>query len=1349
MDQPPTELPGTELPGTLPLPDARSPRAPAPDALGRHAITETLGAGGMGVVLGVHDPDLDRDVAAKMLREPASPTQVAKFVREARITGGLDHPGVVPVHELGRTADGRLYFTMKRIGGVTLADLLEARPRRPLAELLAVFVKICEAIAFAHARRVIHRDLKPANVMTGEYGEVYVCDWGLAKRLDEPTEIRDGDGPDTLRAVAAPAAGSVPVTQDGSIVGTPAYMAPEQADGRIRALDERTDVYALGAILHHVLTGLPPFEGATTWAIIAQVTEGAVTPSRRAGRDPAEPIPWELEAIAMRAMALDPAARYPTAIALKRDVEAFLAGRLVEAARYSWWTAAQKLLRRHPAVVRGAAAVVLALASVYGVRAWNVRVQVARAWAAIDLARLDLTLAAARDVPLDPDPAQRPVPSLGELERTGDLIEELQAASDALGEVARLAPRDTTARARWFEVLAHIGRLALVRHDDAFAAAVYRQAATLGVDDDGARARAEHARRSPTSRLAARARTVDAHLARAGKGELDLEGPYRAAVIEIASLRDRATVEALIAVVADATRRLDQGTVAGLLEASAPTPEELTRGEGAILGLDAIAHDRCLHPTAPVPAELAPRWNAALARLERRREVGSRVRYATILAEHQDRELSAGGVDRARTVELASDALGLIGDPRGAVEALTRLLHAEWDERRALAPALALVRLSRADAAAREALLASVGMGATVGLARMSPESGYWRQVAQALARERDSAGDLASGSSSAALAAPATVPELCRRARALVATGDTAGAIAACALALELDPACGPAFATRGAARAAVGDHAGAAEDLGRALELDATDAMLWWRRAAVWRALGNASRAQADLDRALELSPELAVARVDRAHVMRAAGKLDGALADLDRAIAADPSLALAYSARGLVHLERGDKGRALADLDRAVELDGRSAEAYLNRGLARGKLSRLAEAVDDLNRAIELGARTAHAYATRATVRFGLGAIERALEDLERAIALEPRNAILWCERANAERARGWIDRARADVDHALVLDARCAYAYNLRGSMRVAAGDPDGAMADYRRAVECDPRLVIAHNNIGALRLRLGNAAGAVEAFTNALALEPLDATTLGNRGLAYRALGQDGLALADQTRAIELEPNAADPWFERGTTHLAMGQRDLALADLGRAIELDPRHARALARRGRAHLEAGDLDRALADLDRAIGLDPRLGEAYTTRAKVKFLRGGLSGFTDLDKAVEVAPDDPLPWCNRGDARWTMGDLKGALADFERAVACAPPFAPAFLGRGNVRVKQGELALAVADYERALELDPTLWSARVNLGNTLAKLGRNDDAVRELERARPTAPPNAQSEIDAVLRMLRGR
>jgi serine/threonine-protein kinase len=298
---------------TAPL---RAEAAPAFDLL------DEIGRGGMGVVLRGRDRALDRELAVKVLLERFRdrPDLVRRFVEEARITGRLQHPFIVPVHELGALPDGRPYFAMKLIQGRTLADLLAERPApdhdRP--RFLKVFEQVCQTIAYAHSHGVIHRDLKPSNVMVGAFGEVQVMDWGLAKILapDEPRPSGSGAGR-SLTVAARPGD-----TLAGSVLGTLPFMPPEQACGDVARIDRRSDVFGLGAILCQVLTGRPPYTGEPAEvrdkARVGR-TEEAVARLRDCGAD------GELVVLACRCLAADPAARPADAGAVAEAMASYFA----------------------------------------------------------------------------------------------------------------------------------------------------------------------------------------------------------------------------------------------------------------------------------------------------------------------------------------------------------------------------------------------------------------------------------------------------------------------------------------------------------------------------------------------------------------------------------------------------------------------------------------------------------------------------------------------------------------------------------------------------------------------------------------------------------------------------------------------------------------------------------------------------------------------------------------------------------------------------------------------------------------------------------------------------------------
>jgi serine/threonine protein kinase/WD40 repeat protein len=346
-------------------------RPSEPPAHERYEVRREHARGGMGRILIAWDPRLGREVALKELigadsgdssTHAASPPRLSaldggereRFLREARVTGQLEHPNVVPVYELGER-EGTPYYAMKLVRGESMADRLRRIARnRPGADeglperlrLLDAFVDVCDAMAYAHARGVINRDLKPANVMLGDFGETFVLDWGLARVSGQADEARKDFVKVTATLSSGNAKGSSKLTLDGSVIGTPAYMPPEQARGELDAVDERSDVYSLGAMLYELLTGHAPFEGPNVALVIQAVAKMPVEPPSTL----APSAPRDLSAIAMKALAKEKKDRYESARALADEVRAYRDGRPISVYRYTGVEQLRRFVRRNRAL---------------------------------------------------------------------------------------------------------------------------------------------------------------------------------------------------------------------------------------------------------------------------------------------------------------------------------------------------------------------------------------------------------------------------------------------------------------------------------------------------------------------------------------------------------------------------------------------------------------------------------------------------------------------------------------------------------------------------------------------------------------------------------------------------------------------------------------------------------------------------------------------------------------------------------------------------------------------------------------------------------------------------------------
>jgi len=411
-----------------------------------------IARGGMGRIVAAEDLRLGRKVALKELIDPAS-DQATRFQREALITARLQHPGIVPVYEAGRWPTGEPFFAMKLVAGKPLDQVIAAAGT--LDERLALMPRLaaaCDAIAYAHSQRVIHRDLKPGNILIGDFGETVVIDWGLAKDLDaveSPDSANRAPRRPSQKLMSPKSTASSTLTVAGAVMGTPAYMAPEQARGE--QVDQRADVFALGAMLYHVLAGVPPYNARTATDVIAAAALGKVVPLA----DRQKHAPRDLVAIVSRAMAPLPADRYPDAGVFAEELRRFMTGRLVDAHRY---TAAQRLgrfIKRHRGAFTVATIAVIAFA-VLGTAAIR-RIVEARDEAE-HAEQIATTRGAAAEKLIDymMTHVQRQLTQIGRLDLMAGLSTEVKGYYDTLSKIPGSMPAED--ERRMAEAIELIGR---------------------------------------------------------------------------------------------------------------------------------------------------------------------------------------------------------------------------------------------------------------------------------------------------------------------------------------------------------------------------------------------------------------------------------------------------------------------------------------------------------------------------------------------------------------------------------------------------------------------------------------------------------------------------------------------------------------------------------------------------------------------------------------------------------------------------------------------------------------------------------------------------------------------------
>jgi tetratricopeptide (TPR) repeat protein/tRNA A-37 threonylcarbamoyl transferase component Bud32 len=1055
--------------------------------------------GGLGEVFVALDEKLRREVALKEILGGFAdhPESRARFVREAEITGNLEHPGVVPVYGLGAYADGRPFYVMRFIRGLSMQDALERfhqadrdSRRDPgarslaLRDLLGRFVTVCNAVAYAHSRGVIHRDLKPANVMLGEYGETLVVDWGLARLF----ETREGEQTTADQPVLA-GSGTV-ATRMGQVVGTPAFMPPEQAAARLDRVGPHSDVFSLGATLYTLLTGTAPYTGTDA---LGQAVRAEVVPARQRKAS----VPPALEAVCARAMAVKPGERYPSASALAEDVQRWLADEPVSAYREPWSVRVGRWLRRHKTLAASTAAVLLASLVIGGFAAWRLEQQAVRQRRGVETALEEVARLQKQERWAEAQVALNGAESRLEKGGPKDLRARLEQARSDLDLVARL-DAIRLKRAIWTkDGFDRAG--ADQSYEDAF-----REAGMGEPGGDTAEAAAWIHNSAVSDALIA---SVDDWTICAKKRErrdwlLEVArqadpDPWRDRARDPALWDNKAAVARLLGESAAAKQspkllvalgtRLPTGDAERLLRrAQERHPEDFwinfTLGKALLDGQK--------------PEEAVGYYRAALALRPRTFAVHTNLGNAL-------RE--AGKTDEA----LAEFNKAIDLEP-GMALAYTNLGNALFDKG----------RWDEAITACRKAL--DIDPGSALAHNTLGNALCTKGKVEEAIAAHRK-----------AIQLDPELAVAYSNLGTDLSAAGKEDEAIAAWRKAIAIDPSDALAHSNLGAALYARGKADEAIAECRKAIAFDP-------RLVNGHINLGNALRRKGKLDeaiaacrKAIDIAPRDARAYAALGTALGDKGRLDEAIVALRKATEIDPGAAPAYSNLGKALYDKGKLDEAIAACRKAIALDARDAVAHNNLGVALRDKGKMDEAIAAARQAIAIDPGLVNAHYTLGTALVARGKTDEAIAAYRKAIEIDPRHMLAHSNLGAALSDTGKVDEAIAACRKAIAIDPRHANTHNNLGVALYAGGKTDEAIAAYRKAVEIDPRHMLAHLNLGAALSDTGKVDEAIAACRKAIDLDPKHARTWYALGNCLMARGRLIEAAAAFRKTIAIDGELAE------------------------------------------------------------------------------------------------------------------------------------------------------------------------------------------------------------------------
>jgi tetratricopeptide (TPR) repeat protein len=1035
-----------------PKSDAMPPKEVTGD---RYRLDGEIARGGMGAVLRGRDVDLGRDLAIKVLLEKHAnrPEVARRFIEEAQIGGQLQHPGVVPVYDIGRFGE-RPFFTMKLVKGQTLAALLGERadPAADRPRFLADFLKVAQALAYAHAKGVIHRDLKPANIMVGAFGEVQVMDWGLAKVLAEggiadeeraSRQHRPEDGTQIRTVRSSGSAGTFGTqTEDGSLLGTPAYMPPEQANGDVALLDRRADVFGLGAILCEILTGKPPYVGRSSEEVRRKAANGDLADATArldgCGAD------HELIALTKQCLAAEAIDRPKDAQEVAGGLSVYLNGvqeRLQTAQRERAVAVAREAEQRKRRKVQLAlAAALVALLLGGGAFAWwrNAQAQAGREREARNAEAVAALLNQCEEALRAGDAAKAQVAL--------DAGKKRSAEGGAENEAGRLSRLDAD-----LALLRELDAIDQFRctwsenqfPDPAVVATRTREALTrFGIDPEAADEAAAR-----VSRSVVRERIISGLDRLLGQQQKD----------RVRALLRRVDADPYRDAVRDGVLAKDAAKLVKL--AGQPAALEQPPGFVAFLG----------------HIEVIP--------VERRREllqaaVSCQPGELDLLMTLGDTYLAKtlGNTHLADQKETADERLRWYQAAVAAVPVNAAAHHS-------LGNALySKGQLDEASACFRQAIA-------------LDPKFAYAHNN---LGRALSDKGELDEASAcfrQAIALDPKNAYAHNNLGKGLQAKGQVDEAIECYHKAIALDPKYAGAHNNLGVALKDKGQLDEAIDCFHKALALDPKDALAHTN-------LGNALKDKGQLDEAIDcfhkaitLDPKYAGAHNNLGNALSDKGQLDEAIACYRQAVALNPKYAWAYDNLGNALRAKGRLDEAIACFRQAIALDPKYAKAHTNLGNALKDKGQLDEAIACYQKAVALEPKTVAAHNNLGLALKDKGQLDKAIGCFHQAIALDPKHAYPHANLGRALYGKGQLDEAIECYRQAIALDPKFAGAHSGLGTALHGKGQLDEAIACYQKAIALDPKYANAHAGLGLALLDKGRYAEARDASARTLELLP--------------------------------------------------------------------------------------------------------------------------------------------------------------------------------------------------------------------------------------------------------------
>ncbi|MEK7485210.1 MAG: tetratricopeptide repeat protein [Planctomycetota bacterium] len=1220
----------------------------------RYILLETLGEGGMGIVERVQDTLLEREVALKRIKDQnpliltkAQKIKLWRFQKEARLTAVLEHPNIIPLYDMERKDTGELLFTMRKVEGKTLKNLLEAMKLGSQDydenRLLSIFFKICDAVSYAHSKNIVHRDLKPENIMIGAFGEVYVMDWGIAKRLTTSSDSEEEDISFILNPT--PETNSRPLTQQpikiateekienhptedefktiGGI-GTPGYMPPEQSKNASQ-VNTKADIFTLGKILRQCFIYLSPYEEFLMSMTKASPLDSPQTSleiqnSQIFYKNLIEKIPPDIDAIIDKATQSNPEDRYNSVPTMVQDIENYLKNRRVSVRNYSTIELLKKWSQRNKKRLALLSAVFFLL-----VLGWSyTKFQIEQAvWKQSEKA---IVLKRLRENVNEKG-------KNGREKKIAYLLEEINVLNESL----IYKPGNQESEIAKMEAAKELFPLCYEEQDYQLASFIASDIqALINISKSEKIEFKEAVQKAKSRNLTQHLKTLNA-----GYKKYHTEKKQPSENILMQQIENLTNWMDTQSGVSNQEQLQIEERSEFVFEVSQMQEEEIL--EQLLLWLEdgktAFIERKPLRDLEKVfyedIAQIVGKQGNTRAN-ERLRKILKDL-YAEI-------ELWIGDVSESELQNL--EAGNLIGSLQDKIQELLSKSK----------KTLETVTLRKIETYQWEVFPANLNIKDSVGLLISSDvnkgnvlkasEALYGIQVYPQGGKNRLRIYDIKRNKDTD------YIQMMCAMMKALCALQDAPSL--ELLLTIQYTPDNNPLFQ----------------KNLQFAFK-----------------------KVIALFPKQMDLSSE---GYYYRGLIKHSEANYEGALFDYTESIRLNPKNVEAYLNRGLSKFEQKKYDEALADYEKALELNPQSAKAYYHRGVLKARKKEWEGADLDYTKALELKPHYSEAYQSRGFKKESNGDFEGALKDYNESIRLNPHHLDIYMCRAALKKAQKDWNGAIQDFTEVLKRDPQNIFAYHDRGLVKEELQDYDGAIQDYTEVLKINPYLAEAYINRGNSKQSLKDLDGAIADYTEVIRLYPKNPSAYYSRAISKQLQGDLEGSIQDSTEAIRLDPKFSLAYNSRGLVRQDHGDIEGAIQDLTEAIRLSPKNASGYNNRGLAKLKKKEFSNAVQDFDEAIRLESKNFGYHFNRGLAK--TDPTEALIDFSEALRLNPNIPEIYFHLGIAYVRIHEPSKAILYWEKGLSLRKDskieemLIKAFVSQGKTQKEKKEYANAIDSLSR---------------------------------------------------------